>query len=180
MQQKNFTERRKEYRLPFEQRVIFADDSGSMAAYALNISRGGLFLRSLDPYPLETTGHVAFMLPGYDSTLCLRAKCAHIVFDRQRCEVECGMGFQFIDMSDEHRALLNQHIINEQEAYMQMKVLLAVPTPDPEKLATCLRILPFLKGNDLLALRYRVNRICTLFEPAMPTTADLAPQKMTA
>lgn len=165
VQQKGFTERRKEYRLPFEQRVIFADEHRSMAAYALNISRGGLFLRSLDPYPLDTQGHIAFMLPGYESTLCLRAKMVHFVFDRQRCEVECGMGFMFMDIAENHRSLLHTHILNEQAAYMEMKALLESPQPDPQQLDTCLSRLPFLKGQDLLSLRYRVNRICTLFEP---------------
>src|SRR5688572_25843424 len=94
-----FIERRKEYRLPFQEKVIFSDGQKSMAAYAANISRGGIFATSLDPFPIDTQGFLAFFLPGQNSSFCVKAKVVHIVFDRQRCEIECGMGFQFLELT---------------------------------------------------------------------------------
>ncbi len=160
-----FIERRKQYRLPFEDKAIFTDGKRSFTSYASNLSKGGLFVTSLEPFPIETTGHLVFSVPEFPYCLSLKAKVAHIVFDRQRCEVENGMGFMFLDVPEEHQRLIDNHLLNQQEAFQELKVLLAVENPNAEKVGRCLTRVPSLRRHDLLALRYRVNRICTLFEP---------------
>lgn len=160
-----FVERRREYRLPYEDKIIFTDGDKSSTAYAVNVSRGGIFAKTLDPFPLDTTGYLAFMLPNHPQSFCVRAKVAHIVFDRQRCEVDCGMGIQFLDLNEAQKSIMNLHILNEQRIYTELKKVLAVEKPNSAQLATCLQKMPSLAKLDLLALRYRVNRICTIFEP---------------
>jgi Tfp pilus assembly protein PilZ len=159
-----FIERRKQYRLPFEDKVIFTDGNRSLTAYASNISKGGLFVTSVEPYPIETKGHIAFFLPGQDKCLSFKAKIVHIVFDRQRCEVDNGMGFMFADVTAEQQAVLNNHLEREQDAYLELKKVLSSERPNSEEISRCLKGLPSLRRHELLALRYKVNRICTLFE----------------
>ncbi|MBY0370795.1 PilZ domain-containing protein [bacterium] len=174
-----FIERRKEYRLPFEDKIVFTDGKTSYTGYALNISRGGLFVTSLEPFPIETKGTIAFFLPDQERSLCFKAKVVHIVFDRQRCEVENGMGFMFLDLTQEQRDLLDNHIRLDQQYYLDLKQILAAEQPNPQEIALRLKRLTSLHKQDLLGLRYRVNRICTLFE----TPAGEAPragQKLTA
>lgn len=166
MKENNFIERRKEYRLPFNEKIIFTDGKNSLTAYAANLSRGGLFVTSLDPYPIDTSGYIAFFLPNQPTCLCVKAKVVHIVFDRQRCEIECGMGFQFQELNESQKSLLNLQILNEQSAYLELKQILAESVPDGGELQRALKKLPALVGMDLLHLRYKVNRICTIFEPA--------------
>lgn len=176
MKDGNFIERRKEYRLPFNVKIIFTDGKNSMTAYAANLSRGGLFVTSLDPFPIDTTGFIAFFLPNQPTCLCVKAKVVHIVFDRQRCEIECGMGFQFQELNESQKSLLNLQVLNEQSAYLDLKRILAEPVPDSGDLAVALKKLPALEGRDLLHLRYKVNRICTIFEPSPdPFSRDLKP-----
>ncbi len=176
MKEDNFTERRLEYRLPFNEKIIFTDGKVSMTAYATNVSRGGIFVTSLEPYPIDSNGYIAFFLPGQPTCLCVKAKVVHIVFDRQRCEIDCGMGFQFEELNESQKSLLNLQILNEQSAYLDLKRILAESVPDSEELARGLRKLPALEGNDLLNLRYKVNRICTIFEPAPdPFARELNP-----
>lgn len=165
MRETPFIERRKEYRLPYQEKVLFADGKNSSTAYAANISRGGVFITTLEPYPIDTTGHVAFMLPTQPASFCVKAKVVHIVFDRQRCEIECGMGFQFMDLNESQRSILNLHILNEQATYLELKRLLKSVRPNQAELEKCLRKMPSLAKYDLLQLKYRVDRICTLFEP---------------
>lgn len=169
-----FTERRKEHRLPFDGKVIFTDGTISGTAYAGNMSRGGVFVASLDPLPIDTQGTLAFFLPSQPHSFCVKAKVAHIVFDRQRCEVDCGMGFQFLELTDSQRSILNLHILNEQTTYLELRKVLASPKPDSTEIARCLKKMPSLSRLDLLGLRYRVNRICTIFEPApsLPAVDD--------
>lgn len=171
-----FVERRKEYRLPFEDKIIFSDGKRTYTGYALNISRGGLFVTSLDPFPIETHGHIAFFLPQRETCLTFKAKVVHIVFDRQRCEVENGMGFMFMDMTSEQKELIDNHIRADQDCYLELKRLLAADRPDAQQMQEQLQRLPSLRRHDLLALRYRVNRICTLFEAPSATNPSF-PQK---
>lgn len=170
----NFVERRKENRLPFKDKVIFTDGHKSATAHSVNISRGGIFAVSMDPYPIDTQVMLAFMLPSQSASFCVKAKVAHIVFDRQRCEVECGMGIMFLDLTDAQKSILNLHILNEQTAYLELKKVLANPKPDPALLQKYLKRIPSLQEPDILGLRYRVNRICTIFEPAPSVGAEAA------
>jgi Tfp pilus assembly protein PilZ len=172
MKKDSFIERRKEHRLPFASKVIFTDGSHSGTAYAANVSRGGLFLMSLEPYPIDTHCYVMFSLPSHPTSLCFKAKCVHIVFDRQRCEIECGMGFQFLEMNEQQKSLLNLHILNEKSAYQELQGILAKDSPDSTEIARCMKRIPSLHGSDLLELRYRVNRICTIFEPSPDPFAE--------
>lgn len=164
MAHEKFNERRREHRLPYEDKMIFTDGTRSLTGYAVNISRGGMFMKTLDPLPIDTVGHLAFTLLSHKESFCIRAKVAHLVFDRQRCEVDCGVGFMLLDVSDAHKSILNLHILNEQKTYLELKKILAPARPDSHQLAVALKKMPSLAKLDLLALRYKVNRICTVFE----------------
>ena len=165
MPEANFVERRKEYRLPFGEKIVFTDGQSSLTAYSANISRGGVFVMSLDPCPIDTSGYLAFCLPNQTMSFCVKAKVVHIVFDRQRCEIECGMGFQFQDLNESQKSIINLFILNEQATYRELRKLLAEKQPDTELISRCLKKMPALAKYDLLKLRYKVNRICTIFEP---------------
>ena len=180
MAQKPFIERRKDYRLPYMQKIIFTDGVRSLTGNAMNISRGGLFVMTLDPLPVDTQGYMAFLLPHQPTSLCLKAKVAHIVFDRQRAEVECGMGFQFVDLDKSHRTLLNSHVMEDQANYLQLREVLRKDRPDAGAISTCIKRLPNLAGLDLPTLRYRVNRICTIFESgALGSNSNDEPESAT-
>jgi Tfp pilus assembly protein PilZ len=176
MKESQFIERRKEYRLPYSEKVIFTDGIRSATAYASNVSRGGLFVTTLDPFPIDTQVSLAFCLTDNPTSFCVKAKAAHIVFDRQRCEIECGMGFQFLELNEQQKSVLNLHILNQQSAYLEMKRVLSENRPDPAQIRALLVKLPTLRTTDLLNLRYKVNRICTIFEPA-PTILGDNPRK---
>jgi len=161
-----FIERRKEARIPFNDKVIFTDGQKTSTAYAVNISRGGVFVMSLDPFPIDTQIFLAFCLPSHPTTFCVKGKVAHIVFDRQRCEVENGMGLMFLELDESQKSIMNLHILNQQSAYLELKKLLTSERPAPSEITRCLRKIPTLSpSSDLLSLRYRASRICSIFEP---------------
>lgn len=161
-----FIERRKEYRLPYHDKVIFTDLKNSFTAYGVNISRGGIFVTSLDPLPIDTPVYMAFCLPNQPKAFCVKGRVAHIVFDRQRCEIECGMGLMFMEANESQKSTMNLHILNEQSNYLELKKLLASENPNTVEIQKRLRTMPYLQKYDLLGLRYKVNRICTIFEPS--------------
>lgn len=161
----SFIERRKDSRLPYYHKVVLTDGVKTMVGSAMNISRGGLFITSLSPFPIDTRAHAIFLLPNHPETLQVKVKIAHVVFDRFRAEVECGMGCEFFDVDASARTLINLHILSAQETYAQLQRLLAEPQPNFPAIQACLQKVPHLDGSDLAELRYRVNRICTIFEP---------------
>ena len=62
--------------------------------------------------------------------------------------------------------------MNEQIAYLELRDLLRADRPESYAVNRCLKRLPGLKESDFLSLRYRVNRICTLFESSPKLSAD--------
>lgn len=164
MERENMINRRREHRLPYFEKIIFTDGTKNMTAHAINISRGGLFVTTLDAFPIESVGHIAFMLSTHSRSLCIKARVAHIVYDVQRSEVECGMGLQFMEPSQHQYNLLSQHMLSEQNNYLELREILKEERPDPVSLKKLKSKLSGLEQYDLLGLRYRVNRICTLFD----------------
>lgn len=165
MAAEKFIEKRKQYRLPFGTKVIATDGQNSSTAYAANISRGGVFVKSLNPFPINTVCNIGFRLPNQPVTFCVKAKCAHVVFDKQRCEVDNGMGFQFMELTESQKAQINLHILNEKMTYLELKKILLPEKPNMVELERYLEKMPSLHYADLLDLRYKVNRVCTIFEP---------------
>lgn len=161
-----FTEKRQEHRLPFHKKVIFSTQNKCITAYSVNLSRGGIFLATLNPFPLNTIGNVLLFLPNQNESFCSKAKVRHIVFDRSRCDVECGMGLEFKELNESQKAILNLHVLNEETLYIELKNLLnSDELPDQNKINYYLKKLPSLKTTDIFELKYKVNRICTIFEP---------------
>lgn len=174
MKSNDFVNRRREYRLPYFEKVIFSDGNKHLTAHALNISRGGIFLTTLDAFPIDTNGQLAFVLSSHSRSLCIKTRVAHIVFDKQRGEVECGMGVQFLDPTQAQLNLINLHIFTDQNNYLELRELLNSEKLDWVGINKLRSRLPGLERYDLLGLRYRVNRICTLFDPlslSSPSTA---------
>lgn len=160
-----FVERRRQYRLPYGEKVIFTDGKMSIPAYCSNMSRGGVFVMTLEPIPINTIGYMVFMLPDHPTSFCVKAKVAHIVFDKQKVEVECGMGVQFQEMNETQIAHVNNYILTQQTAYIELQRVLKESHPDSAQISAIIKKIPTLsRYQDLLSLRYRVDRICTLFE----------------
>lgn len=160
----NFIEKRRFFRLPFSESLLVTDNHKTVVGGALNISRGGVFLKTLTPLTLDSVGHVSFVLPGQEKSICFKAKVAHLVFDRQRAEVDCGMGLQFVDVDVRHQQTIDQYIENEKQAYESLDKVLKARRPEVAEIEKHLQLLPHLRGLNLSSLRYRVARICTIFE----------------
>lgn len=166
--EQHFIEKRRFYRLPFGEPLFVTDGHQTVVGQALNLSRGGLFLKTLNPLPLDALGNLVFILPGNEKSVCLKTKVAHLVFDRQRAEVDCGMGLQFVEISNSHQKMIDDFIEREKTAYLALEKVLKERRPSVNEIEKHLKQLSHLKGLDLSALRYRVYRICTIFENVIP------------
>jgi type IV pilus assembly protein PilZ len=82
-----------------------------LSNHVCNISRGGLFIRSDKPLPLETEVALVLRLPEAD--LCIRAR-GRVVWNydiaKGTSRIVPGSGIRFIDMSASDRAALEGYL----------------------------------------------------------------------
>ena len=72
-----------------------------------NISRGGLFIRTDNPLPIQTEVDLSFHLPDQDGTIQARGRVVwNYDVPRDSFHVVSGMGIKFIDLSAEQRTRL--------------------------------------------------------------------------
>jgi len=160
----HFIEKRQYYRLPFSESTLFTDGKNSIVGSALNMSRGGIFLKSLHPAPINSQGYLTLVIPGHKESISLKVKVAHLIFDRQRAEVDCGMGLQFMELSLGHQQMIDDYLEKIKQAYLALERILKARKPSVSEMEKQLELLPYLKGSDLSSLRYRVGRVCAIFE----------------
>jgi len=95
-------------RIPVKLGVRFRSANEFVREHALNLSRGGVFIRSEDPPPLDTVVEVELQLP--DSGVPVTS--SGIVVHRQApgSSKEPGVGVQFVDASDSFRERIDRYL----------------------------------------------------------------------
>ena len=79
---------------------------GTAFGIARNISEGGMFIETPDPYPLGSRMQVTFSLPGGDAEMTALAEVVHLCFLSDTPaggprRVVVGMGVRFVGFSEE-------------------------------------------------------------------------------
>ena len=97
---------RLEYELPVAYRTV----SGFVTDWAVNISRGGLFINTQKPLPVGTLVRLIISLPGTEFPFDLtgrvtRVNEAHLVPNQVP-----GMAVEFVDVDDEKRTRIEEFV----------------------------------------------------------------------
>ena len=79
---------------------------GSAFGIARNISEGGMFIESSDPYPLGSRMQITFYFPSGDTEMSAVGEVVHLCFLNQtaaggRRELMVGMGVRFVGFVEE-------------------------------------------------------------------------------
>jgi uncharacterized protein (TIGR02266 family) len=97
-------------RLHHELPVAYKTISGFITDWAVNISRGGLFINTPKPLPVGTTVRLIISLPGTDFPFDLKGRVAHVnEFDRSSNQMP-GMGIEFVNVDEEKRVQLETFV----------------------------------------------------------------------
>jgi type IV pilus assembly protein PilZ len=93
-------------------RVRFHDALSFIEQYADNISRGGLFIETLDPPELERPVAVVLDLPDGGAPISAAARVVHRVpFDEaSKLGLQAGCGVQFLDTSDGFHERIEEYL----------------------------------------------------------------------
>ncbi len=92
---------RSTFRVPVKIRVEIEEGTPEKTLTCINISEGGLYLRTVDPRPEGTILHVKFTLPHDSEAIKLAAEVVRTLPLGTQLEAEPGMGLRFLDISDD-------------------------------------------------------------------------------
>jgi len=97
-------------RLQHELLVAYRTVDGFITDWAVNISRGGLFINSRDPQPVGSTVRLIISLPDTAFPFDLSGKVVRVnEFDNPSNQVP-GMAIEFTDIDDEKRARIERFV----------------------------------------------------------------------
>src|SRR5687767_6985317 len=101
---------RKADRLQHELLVAYRTVDGFITDWAVNISKGGIFINTRNPLAAGTTVRLIISLPDTAFPFDLSGKVIRVnEFDNPSNQVP-GMGIEFIDVDDEKRARIERFV----------------------------------------------------------------------
>ncbi len=80
------------------------------AAYAKNISGGGIFIRTQEPLPLNREVQLRFTLPGIARTFLVPGLVVWTNPNPSRSSFPTGMGLKFMDLDPEAKTILGEFV----------------------------------------------------------------------
>jgi len=114
-------ERRAEPRVPVELEVHYRSAQEFLTAYTVNISGGGIFIKTREPLPLNQVVHLRFTLPGIAHVFNLHGLVVWTNPQPSRSSFPSGMGIKFMNLDPEGKKLI--------AGFVKTKL----PAPPPEQ-----------------------------------------------
>ncbi|HEY5648880.1 MAG TPA: TIGR02266 family protein [Nitrospiria bacterium] len=111
MPRKKGVERRQDPRYQVNVNVDSQSLDMFQANYVSNISKGGVFIETPEPLPVQSEINMTLRLPGISHTITVKGKVAW-TYDRDKIsgEMRTGMGIRFINLSAEERNVLMDYL----------------------------------------------------------------------
>ena len=97
-------------RIPLRLRVAVEEGFPEKFLTSVDISEGGIYLRTLEPLPEGTVVHLIFFLPHNEDPVRLPAEVVRAFRLGDRLDREPGMGLRFLEVSDAVRAEMRNYI----------------------------------------------------------------------
>ena len=99
-------ERRADPRAPVELEVHYRSAQEFLTAYTVNISGGGIFIKTREPLPLNQAVHLRFTLPGIARVFNLHGLVVWTNPQPSRSSFPSGMGVKFMNLDAEGNILI--------------------------------------------------------------------------
>lgn len=96
-------EPRQRPRVPVRMRVDFEDHISNKSLVSVNISEGGIYLRTYDLLPEKTLLHLSFSLPLDTSKIKVTGEVVRNIPLGSQFDTEPGVGIRFVEISEEAR-----------------------------------------------------------------------------
>jgi type IV pilus assembly protein PilZ len=106
---------RLEYELPVAYRTV----SGFVTDWAVNISRGGLFINTQKPLPVGTLVRLIISLPGTEFPFDLTGRVTRVNESHLAPNQVPGMAIEFVNVDDEKRLRIEEFVERLRKALPQ-------------------------------------------------------------
>ncbi len=103
-------EPRKTPRVPARMRVEIEEQDPQRYLTAVNISEGGIYLRTHEPLPENTLLHLSFNLPLDADTIRVAGAVVRTTRLGAHLETEPGMGLRFVDLAEDTRNRIRNYV----------------------------------------------------------------------
>jgi len=112
MTQPSGRDRRKDPRYDVKIKVDYSTKGIFVSNYVTNLSKGGVFIETATPLPLQSQIHFTFMLPDINVKIEATGKVVW-TYDVKKGtgKVVSGMGIKFTDLSPQHKAQIEEYLI---------------------------------------------------------------------
>jgi uncharacterized protein (TIGR02266 family) len=97
-------------RIPLKVRVAIEEGTPEKSLMSVDVSEGGIYLRTLHPLPEGTVVHLVFTLPRDEEHIRLSAEVVRAFSLGDRLENEPGMGLRFLEVTEAVRAKLRNYV----------------------------------------------------------------------
>jgi len=101
---------RRANRLQHELLVAYRSMDGFITDWAVNISRGGIFINTRNPLAVGTTVRLIISLPDTAFPFELNGRVARVAEFNNPSNQVPGMGIEFVDVDDEKRARIERFV----------------------------------------------------------------------
>ncbi len=139
-------EQRNADRTATEIRVEYRTVGSFLSDYALNLSKGGMFIHSENPLPVGASVRLVFHLPGLPFMFDLSGRVRWVQAEALDEEHPCGMGVEFVQVDERVRRRLEAHVqklkdevpesLREPPARPRVEVLRAAGDPGARRAQT--------------------------------------------
>ncbi|HTN42314.1 MAG TPA: TIGR02266 family protein [Nitrospiria bacterium] len=112
MTQQSGRDRRKDPRFDVKIKVDFSTKGIFVSNYVTNLSRGGVFIETATPLPIQSQIHLTFMLPDINVRIEATGKVVW-TYDVKKGtgKVVSGMGIKFTDLLPQDKAQIEEYLM---------------------------------------------------------------------
>ncbi len=104
------SERREDERIDTNIEIQFKEKGSFTRSYMLNVSNGGLFIKTTQPLPLEAKVNLLVTLPETSEAMNIIGRVVWINPKAGDNIFPPGMGIQFLDLSKEHKDIIKAFV----------------------------------------------------------------------
>jgi len=87
--------------------ILFRESGAFKKSHTLNVSNGGLFVKTEDPLPIDSVVTLRMRLPGETEPMEIQGCVVWSTPKDKNSDFPCGMGIQFIKMNAEDRTKID-------------------------------------------------------------------------
>jgi hypothetical protein len=157
-------ENRKAYRLPFKAKFLFGNASRVSAGNTTNLSSGGVFVQTMEPFSRATQCRCVFSVDSDHAPLVANGVVKRVIASSTNVDEIPGMGIEFVSLEQGSLNQLENFMLECRKNFEIASTLLSQGEPDLDSLEPLLSRMHLPQSSDLGELRFYVERILKSME----------------